>query len=281
MYLADVGSRPATITCHDLIAVRAALGEYRGQEVKSPGRLLQRWILSSLGKARRIVCISETTRQQVEQLTGRTDAVVVNNALPYQFRPLTPPECQPTLDRLALGGRKYVLHVGANHWYKNRLGVLHIYSELRKLPGHADTLLVMVGEPFTQAMREYVAASDLQSQVRELVSTPVADLNALYSAAEFLLFPSLEEGFGWPIVEAQAAGCLVVTTDRPPMSEAAGDAAILIDPAEPAEVAAKIQAQLPNRQALVELGLRHAAEFTLERMGWEYEKQLRRVVSRE
>jgi len=52
-----------------------------------------------------------------------------------------------------------------------------------------------------------------------------AALEALYSVAAAFLFPSLEEGFGWPLIEAQACGCPVITTARPPMSEVAGDAA--------------------------------------------------------
>ena len=53
-------------------------------------------------------------------------------------------------------------------------------------------------------------------------------LAALYSGAELLLFPSLEEGFGWPIIEAQASGCRVVTTGKAPMTEVGGNAAFYL-----------------------------------------------------
>jgi len=53
-------------------------------------------------------------------------------------------------------------------------------------------------------------------------------MQAVYSSARALLFPSLAEGFGWPLVEAQACGCPVITTDEPPMNEVAGDAAYLL-----------------------------------------------------
>jgi glycosyltransferase involved in cell wall biosynthesis len=274
MYVADTGGKPSTVTCHDLIAVCAALGHYPGQTVKATGRLQQRWILTSLAKAKRVMCISEATETMLQQLAPGTDAAVIHNALPYPFHPLAAEEVAAVMQRHGMANQRFVLHVGANHWYKNRLGVLHIFAEQKKLAGNAALHLVMVGEPFTQAMRDYVASAQLQPCVHELVGVPVAELNALYCAAELLLFPSLEEGFGWPIAEAQAAGCLVATTNRPPMSEAAGGAAILIDPAEPAQAAAAMQSRLQDRQTLVQLGLQHAAQFTVERMGEEYLRQL-------
>ena len=65
-----------------------------------------------------------------------------------------------------------------------------------------------------------------------LISPTSRQINALYSLASLLLFPSISEGFGWPIVEAMACGCPVVTTGREPMSEAGGDGAIYINPSD-------------------------------------------------
>jgi glycosyltransferase involved in cell wall biosynthesis len=78
----------------------------------------------------------------------------------------------------------------------------------------------------------------------ERVEPPEEQLRALYTGAPALLFPSLEEGFGWLILEAQACGCPVITIARPPMTEAAGGAAILINPEEVAGAAAEIHTRI-------------------------------------
>ncbi|MDT9189897.1 MAG: glycosyltransferase, partial [Limnospira sp. PMC 894.15] len=96
------------------------------------------------------------------------------------------------------------------------------------------------------------------------------DLRALYSAAIALLFPSLQEGFGWPIIEAQACGCPVFTSHIPPMTEVGGDVAIYIDPKNPQESATKILDSLniikPDPQPLFD----NAKRFTTEKMINEY-----------
>ena len=78
-------------------------------------------------------------------------------------------------------------------------------------------------------MNEFMDAHpEMAASVIPLTNVDNETLRALYSAAELLLFPSLEEGFGWPIVEAQACGCRVVTSQKAPMTEAGGDAAFYL-----------------------------------------------------
>jgi glycosyltransferase involved in cell wall biosynthesis len=101
--------------------------------------------------------------------------------------------------------------------------------------------------------------------VLEAIDISDRDLRAFYTGALAFLFPSREEGFGWPILEAQACGCPVVTTNRGPMKEIAGDAAVLIDPGEPAEAAEKVARALANRDQLRAMGFRNAARFTVDR----------------
>jgi len=86
-----------------------------------------------------------------------------------------------------------------------------------------------------------------------------------------LLFPSLYEGFGWPIVEAQSCGCMVVTSNREPMQEVAGGAAILVDPEQPEEAAAGIAAGWPRRDALRAAGLLNVQRFGRQEIMGGYE----------
>jgi glycosyltransferase involved in cell wall biosynthesis len=138
---------------------------------------------------------------------------------------------------------------------------LRIFATLRKL-ATADTLkLVMVGKPWTAEMRRFVADNNLAEMTLELSAVSDEDLRALYSTATLLLFPSLKEGFGWPIVEAQACGCPVATSKRSPMDEVAGDAAIYLDPENPASAAAALKDALTNLASIREASLRNAARF--------------------
>jgi glycosyltransferase involved in cell wall biosynthesis len=122
----------------------------------------------------------------------------------------------------------FILHVGGNQWYKNRLGVVQIYAQVCENVAQAPTL-VMAGKPFTPELKRSILRYHLQDRVLELNAVSNEDLRTLYCAAEILLFPSIAEGFGWPIIEAQACGCPVVIAKREPMNEIGGDAAFCFE----------------------------------------------------
>jgi alpha-1,3-rhamnosyl/mannosyltransferase len=98
---------------------------------------------------------------------------------------------------------------------------------------------------------------------------PDADLKALYRSAVAQLYVSRYEGFGHPIVEAMAAGCPVVTSNRSSTAEIAKDAALLVDPEDHAQIADAIFQLLSHpeqRRDLCERGTERARRFSLERM---------------
>jgi glycosyltransferase involved in cell wall biosynthesis len=92
---------------------------------------------------------------------------------------------------------------------------------------------------------------------------PLAETVNFYRAADVFVYPSFNETFGLPILEAMACGCPVVTSDTSAMPETAGGAAVLADPADPASIAqAVIEAAGPGKDHMRDLGLKRAAEFT-------------------
>jgi glycosyltransferase involved in cell wall biosynthesis len=162
--------------------------------------------------------------------------------------------------------------VGGNQWYKNRLGVLRLFAELIKHTAYQEHQLVLAGKPWTNEMRAMVARLGIQDRVIERVEVSNEQLRALYSRAAALLFPSLSEGFGWPIAEAQACGCPVITTNRPPMTDVGGEAAIYIDPRAPADGAKHIANALTERVGWIKAGLINARRFSTEAMVVGYER---------
>jgi glycosyltransferase involved in cell wall biosynthesis len=267
MYLAHVGDRPASITCHDLLAIKAARGHYSGQKRSLTGKMQQRWILKHLAGARDVVCVSANTACELAALSGGTAqrVMVIPNPLNSNCSPATEESILRVRKGLGLAAdERYLIHVGGDKWYKNQPGLLRIFGLLleRLDGGSAPPLrLVMVGRPFTKMSRDTVALNLPEGSVIEVVSPSDEELWVLYSGATALLFPSLHEGFGWPLIEAQSCGCPVITSNRPPMTEVAGPAALYIDPEDETAAAARIAADLDQLSLLREAGLRNAKRF--------------------
>jgi glycosyltransferase involved in cell wall biosynthesis len=262
MYLPCAGTKPAVITCHDLLAVRAARGDFPGVQVGATGRIYQTWILSNLVRARNIICDSGKTendlRTLVPGLSGETRVIHIPLVLGRGATDKKKTDQSPP--GLALG--TYLLHVGGS-WYKNRLGVLKIFAALRNRPRFEKVRLVMVGPSWESDLTKFSSSQGLDEHVLRLHDLSDEELQDLYTGALALLFPSWEEGFGWPILEAQACGCPVITSNRQPMAEIAGDAAILVDPGSPDDAAAEILRRLEEFPDLRERGFRNVSRFAL------------------
>ncbi|WP_170952571.1 glycosyltransferase family 1 protein [Rhodobacter sp. JA431] len=108
-----------------------------------------------------------------------------------------------------------------------------------------------------------------------------AELAAAYAEADILVFPSLSEGFGLPILEAQAVGRPVITSNRSPMSDVAGDAALTVNPEDRAAIRAAVEQLItdaPLRARLVEAGFENVTRFTPQRAAEAYAAIYRRVA---
>ncbi len=282
MYLRLAGAVPSVITCHDLLAIFAAQGKFAGLSTGLTGRVLQRWIARGLLRARAVVCVSNKTRQDLGELANGTPppAFVVHHPLNWDFHPVQRGSGFRVLaERGTAEANSYFLHIGNNSWYKNRLAVVQIFAALKRAPEFSDAKLVMAGKPWDNALRAVVAASGVAVDILELRSVANEELRALYSDATALLFPSREEGFGWPILEAQACGCPVITTDRAPMVEIAGAAAVLIDPDDPSAAAQCILREQYRFPQLKEDGLRNVERFTVKKAIDAYESIYRQVIA--
>jgi glycosyltransferase involved in cell wall biosynthesis len=230
MYAKSIHGVPVVVTCHDLLAVRGALGEDTGCPASATGKFLQRWIVSGLRKADVIVADSlatlEDAKRVVGQERGRPKMEKVTLGLSYPFQKLSAAETRKRLsDVSALDPRfPFVLHVGSNVAYKNRAGVLRIFAASSE---QWNGRLVFAGEPLSDSLHSLGHALGISDRIVELPGISNELLEALYNGAVALLFPSSAEGFGWPISEAQACGCPVLCVDRAPMNEVAGAAGLM------------------------------------------------------
>ncbi|MCX6851360.1 MAG: glycosyltransferase family 1 protein [Verrucomicrobia bacterium] len=224
------------VTVHDLIAVRAAIGDIPGIPRAGWWRGgFQRFIYWSLRFPSTIVCVSEKTHRDCERLLGPDHKIhVVLNPLDPEFDTQAGAVVAPGLPK------SFLLHVGNGLWYKNRKGVLLIYAALRGRIGlESAPSLVMMGASATEAENELVVELGICASITWLSNPPTPWIVAAYDQALALIFPSLEEGFGWPVLEAMARGCPVFTSNRAPLTEVGGDAVEYIDP-ENVEEAAEV-----------------------------------------
>jgi glycosyltransferase involved in cell wall biosynthesis len=275
MYLGPLTGRVIpSITCHDLLAVLAAEGRFGSARVVSAtGRMQQRWIRRGLRKARRVVCVSEKTASDLRAIGCMGRIEVIHNALNRPFTTPDAAEVRAARSRAGLtGGERYLLHVGSNSWYKNRPGVLRIFAALRRRAGFEGMRLVMAGRAWTPEMRAITEQEGLGGSAVALVEPGDAELGALYAGAEALLYPSLAEGFGWPVLEAQASGCAVITSDREPMREVAGEAAVLVDPEDAEAAAETIAARWEELEEMRRRGLENVRRFERGAMIDRYER---------
>jgi glycosyltransferase involved in cell wall biosynthesis len=126
----------------------------------------------------------------------------------------------------------------------------------------------MAGQPFTDEMRSFILGQGLSDRVFSLVNCENEDLRAFYSAAHCLLFPSLAEGFGWPIIEAQACGCPVVCSSVAPFPEVAGEAALMCETMDEKGFGEHVLRlyEPAVRSNLVELGFENASQYAPSKM---------------
>lgn len=181
---------------------------------------------------------------------------------------LDPSQILETCARLGVP-RPYVLAVGSLDRRKNLGRLLTAFDYLKQHPEHKGLQLVLAGAPGE-------AAASLASQIASLRSgdsvhwlgyVAQADLPALYQGAALLAFPSLWEGFGFPILEAMASGIPVLTSNVSSMPEVAGGAALLVNPLEPREIEEAIDRLLKDqglREDLASRGRKQAARLTWE-----------------
>jgi glycosyltransferase involved in cell wall biosynthesis len=276
---------PHLATCHDLLQVRAARGEIPQQPVGRAGRWYQERIRAGLAQMPHLACVSGPTQADALRLTGlpRERVSVIPNALNHPYRPVTPAAARATLAGLpaepglahALQGG-FLLHVGGDHWYKNRAGLIEIFAALRgRLPD--APALVLVGPPLSPAQSARAATLGVVGRIVCLAGVSNAQLEALYNLAGALVFPSWEEGFGWPVAEAQACGCPVFASDRAPMTEVGGPFSVYFDPADPAGAARIIAAAWPARLERRDRALAGAARWRPAPMLEDYETLYRRL----
>lgn len=212
--------RGATITCHDLFAIRAARGDIDEHLPKLPGRAYQSLIRRGISCAGKIVSVSRATDSDISHWFPGATSCVVHNPLDDSFR-ITPNRWN--------GG--YALIVGTAGWRKRRQLAMSAWIQLRQA-NDVVIPLVIVGPQLTPSERSFLSAEGVDlDEVRVKSNVPEEDLIRTYQGAQFLILASKYEGFAWPILEANALGIPVLCADEPILRET-GDGNVFFDESE-------------------------------------------------
>lgn len=229
----------------------------------------------SAQRADHILADSQATRNDLIELYGIAPEkiTVLLSGVDARFQPVTDAAARAAVrEKYDLGERPYIFTIGTVQPRKNYARLMQALARLRA--GGQDVTLVIAGgkgwleDPIYAAMDEL----KLRGHVYFIGFANDADLPALYSEARALAFPSLYEGFGLPILEAMACGTPVATANVSSMPEAAGDAALLIDPHDVDALTDALDRLLRDeslRTDLIARGHAQAARFTWKRAAQE------------
>ncbi len=261
------------ITCHDALAIRGAFGFADAYCPASPaGVILQKWILRRLQSAGTLVVTSALTFDHLLQLSSNRPVDtkrwhIIPLAFNADFRKIQKEEMNELLTQEGMNpGIPFVLHVGSALPRKNRKMLVDMVA----IVGNRwDGKICFAGEAVENDLLAYAESKGIKERIISLVKPSHNILVALYNGCEAFIFPSCSEGFGWPVIEAQACGSPVIASSLPPMPEVSGGAALHADPAKPDEFANAFLT-LKNdeilRSGLVRKGFENVTRFDIDTM---------------
>ena len=259
--------KPLVVTIHDVIYMGSP--EFSGSAYQNFGNLYRRFIVPRVAKkAVRIITVSAYAKKLI---AGRlnipaTKIDVVYNGVNPQFRQLDNMAKLDAFRKKQQLPEKYLLHFGNTAPRKNTKGILKAY--LAYTSAVAEPLPLVISGCPAELINNIVKEINAPALMQHIVIPgylATEDLPCLYNLAAIFLFASLDEGFGMPLVEAMACGTPVITSNISCLPEIAGDAALLVDPYQPAEIARAISSLLEDKalyRSKQELGLINATRFS-------------------
>ena len=259
------------VTIHDLIHERYPT-QYNPIDVK----IYHRKFKYACANADKVIAISQQTRQDIMdiyKIPGEKITVCYQSCNPIFSITVDEKEKKRVKDFYGLPD-EYFLYVGSVIERKNLLSICKALAMLKdwKVP----LVVIGDGDKYKHQVKEYITANQLENQVLFLSETlssggtslPVEHFPAIYQSAIAMIYPSLFEGFGIPVLEALFSGLPVITSNVSSLPEAGGDAAWYVNPLRAEEIAAgmqKIYLDGGLRGKMKQDGLKHALHFTPEK----------------
>ena len=257
-----LSSKKVILTCHDLIHIN--LLSKKSLKISTTGKIYQKLIVHYLKKIRTIITVSINTKKELIKFTNikKKNIEVIYNCLNQDFYKINQNNKKKFLLRKSINYR-YLLHVGGNAWYKNREGLIKIFYSFLKFNKRKNYKLILVGDKISPELNKLIKSLNLENKIINIINPPHKDLRNFYSCAYALIFPSIKEGFGWPIIEAQACGCPVFTTNKPPMNEIGLNSVFYLNINNTIKCAKFINSKLEHRNLIIKKGYKNLQRFNI------------------
>ncbi|MCM4160824.1 glycosyltransferase family 4 protein [Antarcticibacterium flavum] len=271
MYLKVLPKNLSGITCHDVLAIQGALGFDEAYcKATRTGKILQAWILSNLKKARKLATVSHNTMKHLTELCEVENGTnsnwkVIHNSFNSKFWPMDESESRKLLKTLNFPKGQFILHVGSGLPRKNRSLLLKMVKELgNRWKGY----ICFAGDPLDEDFTKNVKNYGILDRVKSVPRPDHPTLVALYSSCEAFIFPSFSEGFGWPLIEAQACGAPVIASSISTLQEVGGEAAIYANPYKPEDFAKGFIRlnKKEKKKELITLGFENCKRFDSQKL---------------
>lgn len=254
---------PIVITIHDLSPLR-----YPETHPADRVQNFRRYLPDAIERASRIIVDSEFVGREVIEMFRVDPARVcpIHLGVSPEYRPRTAQETASCMAKYGLQRGQYIFAVGTLEPRKNLIQGIDAHSSLPEA-ARKQAPLVVVGAKgwITGALDTKLEAAERRGDVRWLGYVPAADLPLLYSAARFLVYPSIYEGFGFPVLEAMASGIPVITSNRTSLPEVSGDVGLAVDPEDIEGLRAHMRSLIEDKEEAARrgtLGIARARLFT-------------------
>ncbi len=257
--------KPAVVTVHDLLQFKYEQDLGGSLSSRIYNTLLQ-ISLKALPKAQRIICVSNWTRNEVLKkfdLPSEKVVTIYNGVDHTVFKPGNKAEARQRIGLPA--DQKIILQVGAETKRKNIPMLLKATAGLLK--EGTDVLLVRIGEK-TSDTEKLIAELGLGERVKYFEGVEEAEIPFYYQAADLLLMPSHDEGFGFPLLEALSCGLPSLSSDVGPLPEIGGTAALYVKPDDLTGWVSSAKKILTQSEA-EKLELRNASLSQSDKFSWE------------
>ncbi|MHB8655246.1 MAG: glycosyltransferase family 4 protein [Terriglobia bacterium] len=218
----------------------------------------------AVSRASRVITLSNYTAAQLVEYVGVPSGkmVVIPGGVDFPASVMSADERTREREHWVDTGNEMVLSVGVLQTRKNTLNAVRA---LASLPANFRMVLAGGNGHGSEAVHDFIRREGLASRVITPGYVAPEPLARLYQAASVFLFPSLEEGFGFPVLEAMTYGVPVVTANTSSLPEVGGDAALYADPHDPTQIAAQVRRTVEDgdlRARLIRDGLARAREFS-------------------
>jgi len=259
------------VVVHDLIPLRFP-------RITSPlTHYFRYYVPSVLQQAEHIICNSTATAQDIIDVYGISSKKITPIPLAHDrsnFRVLD-------LSQSASSDRPYFFYVGRHDPYKNLERVIRAFANLPEVQDYELWIAGATDPRYTPLLHTQAHQLGVAQQVKFLDYVAYSELPVLLNQAMAFVYPSLWEGFGFPVLEAMACGTPVITSNLSSLPEVAGDAAILVDPYNQAEITSAMQQIVTDRNARTQMrsaGLSRASQFSWTKTGQATSEILRRFL---